>query len=162
MSRAEPLIDIAELHRRLRERGATVAVAESLTGGLVCAALTAVAGSSATVRGGLVVYATDLKAELAGVDAGLLAERGAVDPEVAAALARGARERLGATFGIGVTGVAGPDGQDGQPVGTVHAAVAGPDDLRLRSARLDGDRSEVRAGAVRLCLRLLSEALTSE
>src|SRR5439155_24814715 len=83
--------ELAPLHANLRELGATVAVAESLTGGLLTAALTDTPGASATVRGGLVVYATSLKASLAGVPAQLLAERGAVDPDVAVALARGAR-----------------------------------------------------------------------
>ncbi|HEV7192047.1 MAG TPA: CinA family protein [Jatrophihabitantaceae bacterium] len=148
---------VAEIHRVLAGSGATVAVAESLTGGLIAAALTEPAGASATVRGGLVVYATDLKSSLAGVPPDLLAERGAVDPEVALALARGARERLDATYGIGVTGVAGPDLQDGQPVGTVFGAVAGPQDAAVRGWTLPGGRSEIRAGAVEQCLRLLLE-----
>ncbi|HEY8827173.1 MAG TPA: CinA family protein [Jatrophihabitantaceae bacterium] len=145
----------ADVHARLGERGATVAVAESLTGGLLCAALTDTPGASATMRGGLVVYATDLKAALAGVSEAMLAERGAVDPEVTLALAQGARARLGATFGVGVTGVAGPDPQDGKPVGTVFAAVAGPHGETVREHRLAGDRAEIRAAAVQVCLDLL-------
>ena len=145
----------AAVHARLGASGATVAVAESLTGGLLCAALTEPAGASTTVRGGLVVYATDLKATLAGVDAALLAQRGAVDAEVALALARGARTRLGATFGVGVTGVAGPDLQDGKAVGTVFAAVAGPDGEVVREHRLAGGRTAIREAAVQACLDLL-------
>jgi nicotinamide-nucleotide amidase len=145
----------ADVHARLGALGATVGVAESLTGGLLCAALTEPAGASATVRGGLVVYATDLKSELAGVSEALLAQRGAVDPEVALALARGARTRLGATFGVGVTGVAGPDTQDGKPVGTVFAAVAGPHGGVVREHRLSGERAAIRAAAVQACLNLL-------
>jgi nicotinamide-nucleotide amidase len=145
----------AVVHTRLGAIGATVAVAESLTGGLLCAALTDTAGASATVRGGLVVYATDLKSALAGVSEALLAQRGAVDPDVALALARGARTRLGATFGVGVTGVAGPDSQDGKPVGTVFAAVAGPHGHVVREHRLAGDRAAIRAAAVEVCLDLL-------
>jgi nicotinamide-nucleotide amidase len=145
----------AEIHARLVELGATVAVAESLTGGLLTAALTETAGASSTVRGGLVVYATDLKTSLAGVDPELLAARGAVDPEVALALASGARTRLGATYGLGVTGVAGPDPQDGRPVGTVYGAVAGPGDEVVRSWSLSGSRSDIRAAAVENCLDLL-------
>jgi PncC family amidohydrolase len=122
----ERLARAAHVHASLSELDATVAVAESLTGGLLCAALTETPGASTTMRGGLVVYATDLKRTLAGVSAHLLTERGAVDPDVALALARGARTRLAATFGVGVTGVAGPDPQDGKPVGTVFAAVSGP------------------------------------
>jgi nicotinamide-nucleotide amidase len=112
------------VHRLLAERGATVAVAESLTGGLLGAALTAMPGSSATFAGGVIAYATTLKHALLGVPEDLLAAHGAVHPDVAAAMARGVRERLGATYGLAVTGVAGPEPQDGHPVGTVHVAVA--------------------------------------
>ncbi len=145
----------ADVHARLAAAGATVAVAESLTGGLLCASLTETAGASATVRGALVVYATDLKSALAGVSEALLAQRGAVDPEVALALARGARSRLGASFGVGVTGVAGPDVQDGMPVGTVFAAVVGPRGEVVREHRLSGDRAAIRAAAVQVSLDLL-------
>lgn len=147
--------ELAPLHADLRELGATVAVAESLTGGLLTAALTDTPGASETVRGGLVVYATPLKAVLAGVPAPLLAERGAVDPDVALALARGARSRLEATYGLGVTGVAGPDPQDGKPVGTVFVALAGPDDEVVAERALTGDRAEIRAGAVAVALDVL-------
>jgi nicotinamide-nucleotide amidase len=147
----------AQLHARLLELSATVAVAESLSGGLLSAALSDTPGASAIFRGGLVVYASDLKATLAGVAEKLLAERGAVDPDVALALARGARDRLGATFGLGVTGVAGPDPQDGKPVGTVFAAVAGPSGERMVAHAFGGGRAEIRAAAVQACLDLLSE-----
>ncbi len=109
----------------LTARGQTIAVAESLTGGLVAAALTAVPGASAVVRGGVVAYATDLKAELLGVPADLLERYGAVHPEVAAAMAAGVRDRLRAGYGLATTGVAGPDPAEGKPVGTVYIAVAG-------------------------------------
>jgi nicotinamide-nucleotide amidase len=144
------------VHALLAERGATVAVAESLTGGLLSAALTETAGASTTFRGGLVVYATDLKTTLAGVSGALLAERGAVDADVAIALARGVRTRLGATLGLAVTGVAGPDPQDGKPVGTVFAAVAGPDRDATSASVLSGNRAEIRAAAVQACLALLA------
>jgi nicotinamide-nucleotide amidase len=146
---------LTEIHARLNARGATVGVAESLTGGLLTAALTETAGASSSVRGGLVVYATDLKAALAGVDRALLDERGAVDPDVALALARGARERLGATYGLGVTGVAGPDLQDGKAVGTVFGAIAGPDGESVESWLFPGPRADIRAAAVQGCLGLL-------
>ncbi len=107
-------------------RGETLAVAESLTGGLLAATIVGVAGASAAFRGGLVVYATDLKAKLAGVDPVLLAERGPVDPDVAAELARGVRERCGADWGLATTGVAGPTRQDGIAVGTVFLGLASP------------------------------------
>lgn len=112
------------VHGLLVGRGATVAVAESLTGGLLGAELTEMPGSSATFAGGVIAYATPLKHALLGVPADLLAAHGAVHPEVAVAMARGVRERLGASYGLAVTGVAGPEPQDGHPVGTVHVAVA--------------------------------------
>jgi nicotinamide-nucleotide amidase len=151
---------VARLLAGLRERGETVATAESLTGGLVCAVLTAVPGSSAVVRGGLVVYATELKAELASVDPALLAEHGAVHPEVATQLARGARRRCGASLGVGLTGVAGPRSQDGVVPGTVHLAVTGHGHDLVRSITLSGDRHAVRAGAVRAAVELLEQALS--
>ena len=126
----------AALIAALVARGETVAAAESLTAGLVCATLAQVPGASAALRGGLVVYATELKTALAGVDARLLAEHGAVHPEVAAQLAVGARERCGATWGLGLTGVAGPAAQDGVAPGTVHVGLAGPGTPRLSGARV--------------------------
>lgn len=110
----------------LSARRETLAVAESLTGGLLAATLVDVPGASDVFRGGLIVYATDLKATLAGVDPALLAARGPVDPDVAVALAEGARQRCGAQWGIATTGVAGPAAQDGAPVGTVFLGLAGP------------------------------------
>ena len=104
---------------RATASGRTIAVAESLTGGLVAGALTGVAGASAVVRGGVVAYATDLKAVLLGVPEAVLAEHGPVHPEVAAAMADGVRRRLGADFGVATTGVAGPGPAEGKPAGTV-------------------------------------------
>ncbi|GLY72454.1 CinA family nicotinamide mononucleotide deamidase-related protein [Actinoallomurus iriomotensis] len=112
------------VHGLLAERDATVAVAESLTGGLLGGRLTAMPGSSATFAGGVIAYATPLKHALLGVPEELLAAHGAVHPDVAVAMAWGVRERLGASYGLAVTGVAGPEPQDGHPVGTVHVAVA--------------------------------------
>ena len=144
----------------LRSRGETVTTAESLTGGLVCAVLTTVPGSSAVVRGGLIVYATELKASLAGVDTSVLARLGAVHPEIAEQLARGARERCGATWGLGLTGVAGPDPQDGIAPGTVHVGLAGPHGVKVESLQgHDGDRQEIRVAAVGLALSLLWSGL---
>jgi nicotinamide-nucleotide amidase len=150
------------VHRELAARGATVAVAESLTGGLIAAALSRMPGSSATFRGSVVVYATDLKESLAGVPGPLLESLGAVSAETAGALAAGARERLGATYGIGATGVAGPSEQEGQPVGTVHLAVSGPDGAAVRSLRLPGDRERVRLLTVTAALELLRKHLLSD
>jgi nicotinamide-nucleotide amidase len=152
---------LATLVARLRRGGRTVATAESLTAGLLTATLTEIPGSSAVVRGGFVVYATDLKASLAGVDGDLLARHGAVHPEVARQLARGARERCAATVGIGLTGVAGPDPQDGRPAGTVFVALDHPDgtlDAELRPGDFAVvDRPSVRAAAVRAALGLLEQ-----
>jgi nicotinamide-nucleotide amidase len=149
----------ADLVTRLRRLGQTVATAESLTAGMVAAELTSVPGSSAVLRGGLIVYATELKAQLAGVDRQLLADHGPVHPDVAAQLARGARERCGATWGLGLTGVAGPDPQDGIAPGTVYVAVAGPPGVEVRRLRLSGDRQHVRTGSVVAVLELLRECL---
>jgi nicotinamide-nucleotide amidase len=152
----------AEVVAALRARGATVAVAESLTGGQLAAALTSPAGASAAVRGGLVVYATDLKAALAGVPAPLLDAQGPVSPDVAAALAAGARDRLGATYGLSLTGVAGPDPQGDTPIGTVFAGIAGPGGGEVRRLQLSGDRATIRAASVRGALDLLAHRLAEQ
>jgi nicotinamide-nucleotide amidase len=144
-----------QVHVLLQDGGHTVAVAESLTGGLVAAALTDIAGASASFRGGVVAYATELKAGLLGVDAGLLARHGAVHPQVAAAMAVGVRARLGASFGLATTGVAGPEPQDGQPVGTVHIAVSAADDTVVRTIGLSGSRTQIRRLTVEHALGLL-------
>jgi nicotinamide-nucleotide amidase len=148
--------------RVLTERNLTIATAESLTGGLVCAALTDVPGVSAVLRGGIVAYATELKAVLLGVPADLLAERGAVDPDVAAAMADGARERLGAAVGVATTGVAGPDSPEGKPPGTVHVAVSSKTGRITRTVMLTGGREQVRRATVERCLGLLWAVLMEE
>jgi nicotinamide-nucleotide amidase len=139
----------------LREHGSTVATAESLTGGRVCAALVDVPGASQVVRGGVVAYAADLKSALLGVPEALVAERGTVDADVAAAMAESVRERLGATWGVATTGVAGPGPSEGKPQGTVHVAVAGPDGVHGRLLALPGDRDAVRSATVLASLSLL-------
>lgn len=142
---------------RLTERRETLATVESLTGGLLAATIVEIAGASAVYRGGLVVYATELKEWLAGVPAQLLAERGPVDADVAAALAEGGRQRCGADWGLATTGVAGPEPQDGKPVGLVFVAVAGPDGTQVRELHLDGGRDQIRGASVTEALRLLTE-----
>lgn len=127
--------DLVEEYARL---GWTIAVAESLTAGLVAARIASVPGASAVLRGGVVAYATDLKAELLGVDRDLLARVGAVDPDVARAMAEGVRMRLGATVGLATTGVAGPDPQDGHPPGVVWIGVATPSGSTVRGLDLAG------------------------
>jgi nicotinamide-nucleotide amidase len=150
---------VVEVIDALRAGSQTVATAESLTAGLLTAALTCVPGASAVVRGGLVVYATDLKDRLAGVPADLLAEHGAVHPEVAAHLAAGARRACLAGWGLGLTGVAGPDPQDGVEPGRVYVALDGPAGSSVYSLDLAGGRSAIRAGAVRAAIGLLRTAL---
>jgi nicotinamide-nucleotide amidase len=147
--RPDPLA--VELIAALTRRGQTLAVAESLTGGLLAATIVDVPGASAAFRGGLVVYATDLKASLAGVDPVLLAERGPVDPEIAAALAAGARSRCGADWGLSTTGVAGPTRQNDIAVGTVFIGLSGPDgSSRARALHLGSgvSRHEIRTRSV--------------
>ncbi|MBD8605970.1 CinA family protein [Aeromicrobium sp. CFBP 8757] len=146
----------------LRAAGATVATAESLTGGLVCATLVGVPGASDVVRGGVAAYAADVKTSALGVPAALIAERGTVDADVAAAMAAGVRDRLGATYGVSTTGVAGPGPAEGKPAGTVHVAVAGPAGVRTRLLELAGDRAEIRAGTVDALLSWLVATLGEE
>jgi nicotinamide-nucleotide amidase len=152
-------VDVAAIVARLIERGETLAVAESLTGGLLAATLVDIPGVSRVLRGGIVAYATDLKATLVGVPAALLEERGPVDPDVATELARGARERCGATWGLGTTGVAGPGSQDGIDAGVAYVALVGPGERRVAALRLTGDRTAIRLGAVAGALELLDAAL---
>ncbi|MCI2266391.1 CinA family protein [Sediminivirga luteola] len=149
-------------------RGLSLGVAESLTGGLLAARIVAVPGASAVFRGGVVSYATDLKHAILGVEASLLASRGAVDPDVARAMARGARHVLGADLALATTGVAGPEPQDGQPVGRVFVAVAGllapGTDAGEWVRRLDlgGNRQQIREAAVTAALELLVGLLAGE
>jgi nicotinamide-nucleotide amidase len=138
----------ALLHRARADRGETVAAAESLTAGLFCATMATVPGASATLRGGVVVYATELKVRLAGVPADLLAEHGPVSPQTAAALAEGVRERCGATWGIGLTGVAGPDPVDGHRPGRVYLGISDGRRTDVTELDLPGDRAAIRAAAV--------------
>ncbi|MBM2617700.1 CinA family protein [Actinoplanes sp. LDG1-06] len=154
----ENLAAAAAVHR-LVDRHETFATAESLTGGLVAATVVEIPGVSAVYRGGFVVYATDLKHTLAGVREDLLAERGPVDPDVAAALAEGARARCGADWGVATTGVAGPDPQDGKPVGLVYVAVAGPAGTEVRELKLEGNRAAIRTESVTRALQLLADCL---
>ena len=133
----------AELLRRARYARLTVAVAESLTGGQLAAALTSVPGASYVFRGSVTAYATDLKASILGVDTTLLAEHGAVHPEVARQMAEGVRRLCGADVGVATTGVAGPEPQDGQPVGTVYTAVATPDGTSSRQWWFTGSRARI-------------------
>jgi nicotinamide-nucleotide amidase len=158
---AELEVVLARLVGLLKERGETLATAESLTGGLVGGALTDIPGVSAVYRGGVIVYATELKASLAGVPEDLLAAVGPVHPDTAAALATGVRERLEATYGLATTGVAGPDPQAGIDAGTVYVAAAGPGAVQVRKLQLTGDRTAVRRASVQAVLEL-GAALVAE
>jgi len=146
------------VHRATRA-GLTVAVAESLTAGLVCARIADVPGASAVLRGGVVAYATDLKATLLDVDADLLAAHGPVHGQVAGQMAVGVRRRLGADLGAATTGVAGPLPSDGKAVGTVFVAVADLAGVVVRGLVLDGDRAAVRRATTDHILALLVERL---
>jgi PncC family amidohydrolase len=150
--------DSAAAGDALRARGWTVAVAESCTGGLLGAALTAVAGSSRYVRGGVIAYDNTVKTQLLGVDAGLLDSHGAVSEEVATAMAHGARRRLEADVGVGITGVAGPGTEEGgKPAGLVYITVVSPTGERVVRLADDLGREGNRAVAVAAALRLLVE-----
>ena len=140
--------------------GRTIATAESCTGGLMAGRLTDLAGSSAYVLGGLVVYSNEAKTALAGVPATLIEAHGAVSPEVATALSAGARSRLGADYGIGITGVAGPGGgSDAKPVGTVCISVSSATDAEERTVRLPGGRADVRDRTTTVALHMLRALL---
>jgi len=145
---------------RCRELGLTLATAESCTGGLVASRLTSVAGASAVFKGGVVAYANDAKEAELGVPSALLAEFGAVSPEVAEAMARGACERLAADVAVAVTGVAGPDGGTPEkPVGLVFLHVVGPAGEEARRMDLPGDREMVRGRATAAALHLVRRLL---
>ncbi|MCF2532804.1 CinA family nicotinamide mononucleotide deamidase-related protein [Yinghuangia soli] len=149
----------AVVARLLAERGATLAAAESLTGGQLAATLVGVPGVSAVFRGSVTAYATDVKQSVLGVDAALLAAEGAVHPGVAREMAAGVRSLLSGTYGVATTGVAGPDPQDGHPVGEVYIAVAGPDGDAVAALALPGDRDRIRTLAVVRSLELLRRTL---
>ncbi len=144
----------------LTEVGETVACAESLTAGLVSAAIADTPGASVVLRGAIVAYAADVKVALLGVPASVVAEAGTVDPRVARAMAEGARLRLGAAWGISTTGVAGPGPAEGKPEGTVHLAVAGPRGTVTRALRLKGTRDDVRRAAAAAALELALDVMT--
>jgi nicotinamide-nucleotide amidase len=149
---------------QLTRRGLTIAVAESLTGGLLVAELISVPGASAVVRGGVVAYATELKTSLLGVDAALLAEESPIHPEVARQMAEGVRRRLGhqgapADIGLATTGVAGPDSQDGHPVGEVWIGLALGGSVTAHGLSLGGDRASIRSATVSESLVCVLERL---
>lgn len=153
---------VRALIHELAEAGATVATAESLTGGQVAAAVTDVAGASRVYLGGVVAYATEVKRDLLGVPGELLEEHGAVSAACAEEMARGVRREFGATYGVSTTGVAGPDSQEGHPVGTVFVAVAGPDGVQVRELALIGDRARIQAQTVESVIATIRAVLRRE
>ena len=157
-----PAPDAGEGVRLLRERGETIATAESLTGGLLCAALVDVPGASDVVVGGLVAYATQVKTDVLGVDADLVAARGTVDPGVAVEMAASVARVLGSDWGVSTTGVAGPGPSEGKPAGTVYVALAGPDGSEVVELALAGDRWAVQDATCLRCVELLRSVLVRE
>jgi nicotinamide-nucleotide amidase len=160
----EPIDLTGEVVDMLRSRRLTIGVAESLTGGLLIAELVRIPGASEVVRGGVVAYATDLKHRILDVDADLLAERGAVDAEVAVQMASGVRDRLGpgrepCSIGLSTTGVAGPGPQDGNPAGTVFIGLSRGDAGYARALLLSGDRQAIREQTVRSAIEMLHAEL---
>lgn len=154
----------AALIARLTADGLTIACAESLTGGALTARLVDVPGASAVVRGGVVSYATDVKASVLGVDSERLAAFGPVDPEIARQMAVGVRRVLGrdgapVDVGVSTTGVAGPEPQGGRAVGTVYVAVSAGEVDEVREYRFAGDRASIRSATVRAAIELVSTAL---
>jgi nicotinamide-nucleotide amidase len=151
----------ATLLAELGARQATLALAESCTGGLVAELLTDVPGSSRVFLGGVVTYANTAKTAFLGVDPALLSAHGAVSEEVARAMAEGARARFGSTFAAAVTGIAGPDGGTAEkPVGLVHFAVASERGTSAKALNFSGNRSDVRKRAAFAALALVRRALT--
>lgn len=159
MTDAVDAADARALVAALAERGLTLATSESLTGGLVAAAVTSVPGASTVYLGGAVAYATAMKAVLGGVDPMTLARHGAVSSQTALALAVGIRERAGSDWAVATTGVAGPDPQEGHPPGEVWIAVAGPDGSSAVRRSFTGDRGAIRAQTVADALALVFAAV---
>jgi PncC family amidohydrolase len=152
-------VPAADVVARLKERGQTVAVAESTAGGLVAAALIAVPGASAVTPGGLVAYSNTPKMDLLGVPRDVLRAHGAVSAECAAAMAEGARRAFSTDWGLAETGLAGPGGTPEKPAGTIFAAVAGPNGTVTRHWRFEGDRLSVMQQTADSLLALLAEQL---
>lgn len=158
------MTDASTLVDALRERGWTLGVAESLTGGAVAAEIVSVPGASAVLLGGVVAYATPVKQTLLGVDEALLAAHRPVHPEVAAQMAEGVRRAVAvagrpADVGIATTGIAGPDSPDGQPVGTVHIGIVTPRGVRSIPHLFAGRRSQVRLQARDAAISAALEAI---
>ncbi len=157
-----------EVLELLEKKNLKLAIAESLTGGLLCSELVSVPGASNVVLGSVVAYQTGLKSASLGVNPDLLAEQGAVDPEVAVQMAEGIRSRFSLqlllatdkVLGVSTTGVAGPLEQDGKPVGTVFIAVSGAKGVQVWEEHFTGDRASIRAKSVESAFSHIREYLT--
>jgi PncC family amidohydrolase len=147
--------DAVEALTLLGSARATLATAESLTGGRLAAVVTAVPGASVSYVGGFVTYATDLKESLLGVSHDLVERYGVVSAECAQAMAVGCRQATGATYALATTGVAGPDPQEGKPVGTVFVGIAGPHGVSAVTMEMVGDRGQIQDRACREALSAL-------
>lgn len=161
---SEPILrDLAaRMLAELARLGGTLATAESLTGGQLAAAVTAVPGASAAYVGGVVSYATSVKISVLGVPADLVATDGVISPACALAMARGVAALTGASYAVSTTGVAGPDRQEDHPAGTVHVAVLTPSGHRLLALQLTGDRAAVQEATCRTALSALTGMLLGE
>ena len=155
--------DAGEALSLLGSAGATLATAESLTGGRLAALMTEIPGSSEVYRGGVVSYATDLKVEVLDVPQALVEQYGVVSEECARAMAHGVRRLTGATYGVSTTGVAGPDRQEGKPVGTVYIALAGPEGRdAVVALELVGDRGSIQDRTCEEALRVVVAHIPGE
>lgn len=152
----------ARLLALLQERGASLATAESLTGGQLAARLTSVPGASRVFRGGVVSYATEVKRDVLGVPAEVVDRHGVISPECAVAMAEGARALVVATYALSTTGVAGPDPQEGWAPGTVFIGVAGPARAWAIPLSLTGDRAAIQAATCGAAVDALTAALREE
>ncbi len=153
---------VAEVVRLLLRQRATLAVAESCTGGLITHLLTEVPGVSASLLMGITAYSNETKINQLGVPASLIEKEGAVSREVALAMAAGVAKSAGADYGIGVTGVAGPSGgSDEKPVGLVWIALSGLKDSTAGEFRFSGDRSQIKISAANAAINMLKDALTN-
>jgi nicotinamide-nucleotide amidase len=151
------------LGRLLRERGKTIAVAESCTGGLLGERITSVPGASEWFRGGIIAYSNQIKIQQLGVPEALLEEHGAVSEPVAAAMAQGVRERLGADIGVSTTGIAGPDGgTEDKPVGLIYVGVADADHVQARDMLFPFERPRNRAVTTQVALDWVRRMLLGE
>jgi PncC family amidohydrolase len=160
--RASRAPDATEALALLEASGASLATAESLTGGRLAAVVTAVPGASASYLGGFVTYRTELKETLLGVPREVVERYGVVSPECARAMAEGCRGATGATYALATTGVAGPDQQEGKAVGTVFVGIAGPDGVTALAMELVGDRHQIQDRACREALSALCAILRGE